>query len=402
MIRAQPSAARLGSWPLDVSKGLFFVGCLSVIGVARLAPRARDPVHLAFGVAWFVAVCGWQYAAGLLVVALVVHYAGHRLHPHVAMFGVAALLLAGARWLFGTVPPGARMSLGLAGLRMVYYAFELRAIRRPARSVVSMLAYAPFSLLLWPGPTQLSYLTYTTSRPRAELDALGARQVLRGAAKLIACALLLRLAHGRLPDIAQFPALPFALQALLVLIVYPIFFLQLSIRQDVAAALCNFAGHYAPNSFRWPFLAANPFEFWRRWNVHVVDFLRRAFIYEAARRVRSMVVMVLAGMAGSVFYHAFKSSFIAGPDMDWRNALFIAASYLGLAAAILIVTIPLDKYQKRFGRALNVALTVVSQVSFAVVTFIFMAEMFYSGTLPRSGFRLVLGMFSHSTSAVVR
>jgi hypothetical protein len=394
MIRAQPSAARILDWSLGVSKGLYFVAALSVVVIARLWPRARDPVHLALGLAWFVAVCGAQYAAGLMAVALAVHWLGHRLHPHVAMACVAAALLAGARFVFGELPPGAKMSLGLAGLRMIYYAFELRAVRRSRRDVVSMLAYAPFSLLLWPGPTQLSYLTYTSTRPRAELDALGARQSLRGAAKLIACALLLRYVHERLPDIRAFESLTFSKQALLVLLPYPLFFLQLSIRQDVAAALCNFAGHYAPNSFRWPFLATNPFDFWRRWNVHVLDFFRRAFIYEAARRVRSVVVMIFAGMIGSVLYHAFKSSFIAGRDMNLGPVVWIAGSYLGLAAGILVITIPLDKYHDRLSLPWTIAFGVLSQLSFAVITFIFMPEIFF-GPLPRPAACLVASMLGY-------
>jgi hypothetical protein len=227
VIDSQPSAARVLDLSLEVSKLLFLGGCLAVIAAGRWLPRARDPLHLALGLTWFTLVCGWQYTAGMAVVSLIVYALAGRLHPHLAMLLTAVLLLVGARFAFGNQPlkaGAAALSISLAALRLVYFAFELRAIRRSRRSLVSMLAYAPFSLLLWPGPMQLSYLTFTTARPQAELDRLGARQLLLGGAKLFACALAVRLTRLLLPDTSGFASLPFATQLLFVLLPYPLFF----------------------------------------------------------------------------------------------------------------------------------------------------------------------------------
>jgi hypothetical protein len=227
VVDSQPSAARLLDLSLELSKAVFFGGCLLVIATSRFLPRARDAVHLALGLLWFTLVCGWQYTAGMAVVSLIVYAIAGRLHPHLAMLTTVALLLVGARFAFGNQPLQAgavALPVSLAAMRLFYYAFELRAVRRTRRSLVSMLAYAPFSLLLWPGPTQLSYLTFTSERPRAELDRLGARQFLIAGAKLFALALAIRLCRYLLPDTAQFGRLSFASQLVFVLLPYPLFF----------------------------------------------------------------------------------------------------------------------------------------------------------------------------------
>jgi D-alanyl-lipoteichoic acid acyltransferase DltB (MBOAT superfamily) len=161
--------------------------------------------------------------------------------------------------------------------------------------------------------------------------------------------------------------------------------------------MSNFAGHHAPNAFRWPLLATHPIELWRRWNVHVVDFLRRAFIYEAARRNRSAIVMVFAGMAGSALYHGFKLLFIGGANMSGSVLLSTAVSYLGIMGGIMLVTIPLDKYRDQFKLPTKIALGVVLQLTLALIGFVYVDHQIFLGEpLPGPGWCLLAAMFDRS------
>jgi hypothetical protein len=350
-ILAQPSPTRVLDLPLAESKALFLLGCLAVIVTARLKRSLRDPLHLLLGATWFTLAWGWQYTAGMTAVALFVYFLSGRLHPHLAMLATAVLLLFGARYLFGNAASetgGLRFS-ALTAARLVYYAFELRAIPRARRSLLSFFVYAPFSLLLWPGPAMLSYITWTTPKPQEELDRLGARQLVRAAAKTLACAMVLVVTHEQLPQAAR------------ILIPYPLLFLTLSMRQDLAAALCNFAGHHAPNPFNWPLLADTPFELWRRWGVPLVDFLRRAFIFEAARRHRSIIVIAAAGMGGSALYHAFYGAFFAGPDMKLGPALTTIGNYFAIGVPFLLLFAPIEKIRKRMHPVWRVPFILITQ-----------------------------------------
>jgi hypothetical protein len=397
MIQSQPTSARPFGVSIEVAKAVFVGGCLAVVLAARWTPRARDAVHLLLGIAWFTAVCGWRFSIGMALISVAVYALADRVHPHLAMLLTALLLLAGAyRWL-GTQPSqhGAIRFTAFAAARLVYYAFEVRAIPRRRRSLLRFLIYTPFSLLLWPGPTMLSYQTYTSERPRPVLTAMACRQVLGGSAKLLGCALLLRLALAQLPSVASFASLSFGVQACWVLLAYPLLFFSLSIRQDLAASLCNFAGYYAPDAFARPFLAVTPFEVWRRWNVHQVGFLRLAFIYEAARRHRSLIVIAAAGMFGSGVYHVFYRSFTAGPEMAWQAALATMGSYFAVGVPLLLVFLPIEKRRRQLSAPARVVSTLITQLVIAVMTFAAVDIGSFVGQLPAAPFDLLLGMFGH-------
>jgi D-alanyl-lipoteichoic acid acyltransferase DltB (MBOAT superfamily) len=372
------------------------LACAAVVWSARGFPRLRDVINIVAGSAWLLAVCGWQYTGGLLLVALLIFYTAGRMSSHLAMLLSAALLLAGACYLFGTQPlgVGGRIFVGLTAGRLIYYAFELSAIRPSKRSLLTFLSYAPLGLLLWPGPTMLSYMTFTTVRPREELDRLAGKQLLTAGAKLLAFALLLRAIRSGIPDVGRFPELPFTTQVLIILSVPAMFFFSLSVRQDFAASMCNFAGYYAPSSFHAPFLAENPFEMWRRWNVHIVDFLRRAFIYPAVRWRRSAVVAAFTGLGGSGLYHLFEHNFLAGPEMDWLPSIARIGFHAVVNIAVLLLVIPIDLRRKDLSWPARVLLTAVTQLGACVLVFcIVPLEIFYGTPLPQAPLCLLMQMF---------
>lgn len=370
LVVSQPTAARLFGGSVRQSQALFFAGCLLVVAAGRWLPAWRERVHVVLGAAWFFGVCGFHYGLGLVAVTILVHCFGARLHSHVAMFLAAALLLVGARFVFGPMPAN-RLWLCMVSLRIVYYAFELRSIRRSQRSLIAALAYGPFSLLLWPGPMMISYLTYASTRPRAELDRLGAQQLLAGAGKLVLMALLLGVLHRAFHSAAELAQLSRLARAGVVLSAYPLVFFSISVRQDLAAALCNFSGHYAPSSFHLIFLADTPVEHVRRWNVHVVDFLRRTFVYETARHWRSMLVLILAACLGTTLFHTFMGAIIDGPDMKLGETASASLHFLARVAAGMMIGVPIARRRRAKKWWSTLLLTVLTQLGAALMFFTF-------------------------------
>jgi D-alanyl-lipoteichoic acid acyltransferase DltB (MBOAT superfamily) len=121
-----------------------------------------------------------------------------------------------------------------------------------------------------------------------------------------------------------------------------VFYLRISLVADFAYGLSCFAGYHLTDAFDAPFLAENPINFWQTWNLPVLSFLRRAFIFPLARRRRSLTVTVIAGMVGSALMHAVINWLKAGHDLSvarvlgnlQNNAIYYTATGLVLAMGI--------------------------------------------------------------------
>jgi hypothetical protein len=59
-------------------------------------------------------------------------------------------------------------------------------------------------------------------------------------------------------------------------------------------------GHHVPDCFDYPFLASGPLDFWRRWNVYVMNWLKR-YVYMPLNRSSSLRRAGPIGIAGAVF-----------------------------------------------------------------------------------------------------
>src|SRR5439155_10463416 len=107
--------------------------CALVICAARRFPSARDGMHLAVGVGWYVVLTGWEWAAFLLLLSVLVHRLAHRASGHFAMLAVGLACFAAAR--VGPLPHTAAWLTRIHGscnsyfhafccVRLAFFAFE--------------------------------------------------------------------------------------------------------------------------------------------------------------------------------------------------------------------------------------------------------------------------------------
>jgi hypothetical protein len=316
-----------GSDRLTLEKKLcVIVPALAVVGFARAWPRLRDEATLVIGVGFAFWAYGWEHVVVFGTITALAHFVLRKLAPWPSMLLAACALLALESLYvpaYHFLPEGAAW----AGVRIVYYAYEASAVPAKKRSIVRALAYGPFNMLMAPGnPPMLSYLTYSSDRSRTDLDALGARQLFRAAAKLV---LFCIVTYQRL---AQTPGVSWFLHP------YVILYLAWSAEADFTSGLSNWSGYYAPDAFDNPFVSASMFDFWQRWNVHVLFFLRQAFILPVARKKRSLLLCVIAGMTGTWLVHQYFGA------IGWRSQPELSglAKYVFYNTLVFLPFIKLD------------------------------------------------------------
>lgn len=355
------AAPTIAAWNPRLSKLLFFTACLIVLECSRRWPRARDHVNVALGVGWTLLAFGYQYAIAMFLVAIVVYAVAHRLNPYLAFVMVGLLLFAvyetiGAPWREPYVrgPRTAAvtmLALGMNATRMMLYAFEAGSIRKANRSFLGLLAYSPFSILLYPGEAfLLSYITYRAKRPQAELDLRGANALYRSGAKILSVTLLAQVIHHYLPHMSGFFALPWAGRVAIAVLMPVTWFLKLSAIADFCTGISNLCGYHAPDTFEWPLLARTPFEFWRTWNIHVVNFIKVSCIYPMARRRRSLLMMILSVWLGTVAIHVALRIGLAG--LGWVDQ--VESHYDQITASVviplsLVIGLPFEIKKTHFG-----------------------------------------------------
>lgn len=335
--------------PLPLELKLQFLGAavLYLLGT-RLWPAARDYLNVLFGLTCALYVFNWQYVASMLVLAALIRHTFHLLSPWLAMLLTGALLVATFLTLIPRFSPS---PLGAAwtSARLLFYAYELRAIPKKQRSLIALLAYSPFSFPLFSGePPMMSYLTYRTRRPKEQLDALGSRQLVRSAGKL----LLLDFIYVTTPYWGAIPGVSWFIRP------YVIFYLVLSLCADFATALSNLSGYYAPDAFDNPFVATTPFDFWRRWNIPFLFFLRQTLIYPLGRRYRSILVSVIAGMVGTHVLHMYPGVVASHrmPDFLWWGKKF------AVSVAVFLPFVPVYSRVERWPLPARLVMIAITQV----------------------------------------
>lgn len=336
-------------------KVLYVLGCGLFLTLARRFPRHRDAVHVALGTAWLAYAVGWPYVVATTALGAAVHFGLRSFSSHEALIlsVLAALLVYGRLlpWLHVDTAAAWLLSIKIpwVTLRTCLYAFELKAIRKADRSFLRFLSYGPLGLLLTTGdPALLSYTTFATSKPQRELDAMGASQLYRSAWKFLLLVVSFACMRRLLPTATSLLDLSAPQVVAALFLLYWSFFLELSIAADATAGLSNLAGYHAPSAFQAPLLAWSPFDFWRRWNVHVLDVIRRVFIFPVARHSRRMTLIVVVGMLGSVVIHAVAVTFAQGSAIRAGGSLDLLYTFT-IQGLFLVAFIPLEQRVASWG-----------------------------------------------------
>ena len=134
--------------------------------VARVAPRAREPVNVLVGVALFGWTFGWKFMAAWTAIVLALH-AVPKVGPYKRMLFALVSLLVATRLLRlqGAIPT---FLLANAGMRVVFFAFERPAIAGKDRSFVRTLSYC-FGMLFHFAPNFIAYTTAFKPKTDGEL-----------------------------------------------------------------------------------------------------------------------------------------------------------------------------------------------------------------------------------------
>jgi hypothetical protein len=352
-----------GVAPLPVEQLMIPIAQIALVAVARIWPKARDAFHVAIGIAVAVYVIGWPHTVALSASAMFIFFVMPRVPSWPAMLVTAGLLVGVDSLLPRLASMAPVYAIGWAYTRMFYYAYELRSIPRASRSLTRLLAYGPFNILLWPGlPPMLSYQTYHAQRPASDRDRLGRDQLLRGTVKMLAAFIIV-------PKMLAFsqPYAPVAEVLQFMFIPYISGYLAVSGSCDMATGISNLAGYHAPDSFDSPLLAPSPIHMWTRWNVHVMYFLRQAFIFPVLRwRRKSMALAVAAGMAGTTLLHSYFFLHMLRNghhgSMTVRELLVTQGELFVFNVALLVLFIPLHARVDKWPRPARVLMIVITQI----------------------------------------
>lgn len=283
-------------------------GAFTAVGLAALA-------------AYFPLAVG---ALALLTVA--VHLAlgpagtrpGHPRALAVIAVLVALLLLRGSPVL----PPAAAVGFSYAAFRLIHVAIERARGKIAVEGLFALVEYALFPPAFLSGPIE-RYGEFTRALDVAALDLdgafFGARRILSGLAKKVfLVGALLSAAESGFADAAAGAA--GAWRALLCYSLYV--YLDFSAYTDLALGVARLFGYRLSENFRWPYLAEDIGEFWRRWHV-TLSFWLRDYLYlpasmklaeAAALRRRPLLVAASSAvvtMLGCGLWHGTTPSFAA-------------------------------------------------------------------------------------------
>lgn len=278
--------------------------------VAILPPRRwQGAAMLAVGAA-FVAWADWRGLAAIVGTGLVAWLLLRGARPPPWRAGaVIALVVAGfvaTKWGAAVDAGGAIMGVAFASLRLIHVAVEAAQGRVDCRDGWDLLRY----LLLFPaviaGPIHRFDEQQRDERRRrwdSALVAQGAERVLYGFTKIVLVAGWLD--DGAFARAAASEAHP-ALAAWLGCFRYgwDLYF-QFSGYSDVSIGLALAAGFRLPENFRFPFLATDLQEFWRRWHATLSAWCRAYVAEPVMAATRSRWLAVIASMLILGLWHEF-------------------------------------------------------------------------------------------------
>lgn len=106
---------------------------------------------------------------------------------------------------------------------------------------------------------------------------------------------------------------------------------------NVRIGLMRALGYPVPDSFNYPFLASSPTDFWRRWNVYMLNWLKR-YVYRPMTRREPLRRAGPMGLAACVFATFVLSGLLHETHAYARNARWVghfAAQFAAIAVALV-------------------------------------------------------------------
>lgn len=293
---------------------IVFIGCTTFfagIALARLAgrPRAQRRVFVAAACVPVLALVVYKYL-GLLIGSLT------DLAPGLVPAGIAPSLA-----------PALPLAISFFTFEFVHYLVDVYTKGdEPIRSPAEFALFSIFFPSIVSGPIKrfqpfLAQMKDGIARPTAEMVILGLSQVVLGFFKKLVIGDGAAVAIGLLEPQATTRTGVCLLMALLsVRILF-----DFSGYSDMAIGLGKMFGLQLPANFRFPYIAPNPSDFWRRWHMSLSTWIRD-YIYvplggnrygQFRRFVNLMIAMFVCGL-----WH--------GPE--WHFGVWGAYHGLGLAA----------------------------------------------------------------------
>lgn len=277
--------------------------------------------------AWFI---GWQGDLLLLAAALVTHgaaVAGRRLtHPPTSMVvlatGVAGALapLAAVRWFPQGIIPGAVVCVMVFACHALSYLLDARrGAADPRRHLVALMYLLQFPVILG-GPLS-RFPEFATQLASTDVTmasfSYGVRRMLTGVIKLwlIATPLITtgeRIFALRVTQLSTGSAWLGAVCAALSA------YFVMSGLADIGIGAGRIAGLRYQENFRRPFTAESLREFWRRWNITLIAWLRDYLAFPIAGHAPPAAQLYLLAIAGFI---------VVGAWHEWRLRLVVWAMY---------------------------------------------------------------------------
>jgi alginate O-acetyltransferase complex protein AlgI len=203
----------------------------------------------------------------------------------------------------------------------LFYAYE-------GRGKVRLLPYASF-LLFFPvltGGPILRYGDYEASYDSPQLpDRYGVKgcckRVIRGLFKKL---VLVTWLHKGV-NVLQLHGSHFYLSIAMVFCCYALLYLDLSAYSDLAIGLGTFLGVSVPENFDRPWRAASFTEFWHRWHITLVDWIREHVFFAFRDKEPGKVLSALLGLCTMLLLALWQS---------FRLRILLCGVYLGLLLAL--------------------------------------------------------------------
>lgn len=202
--------------------------------------------------------------------------------------------------------PAAALPLGMAYyvLRLVHYVLEADRDRLRAHGWQEVLAYQFFPAVLFVGPiNRFDEFLRDLKRRRwdPELVSQGLGRLLFGAVKIVLIAnYLLARKLAPMADFAPGSAGQIYADAILM---WTSLYVQFSGYSDIAIGAGAVMGFRLPENFRWPFLAQNIGDFWRRWHITLSNWCRDYVHKPALARWRNPLLATTASMLVLGLWH---------------------------------------------------------------------------------------------------
>ena len=230
-----------------------------------------------------------NYIACLIFVSLLTWYCGRQIsrHPetkkrylYLAIFGaIGQLVLFKYNGILPSIPLGiSPIPLGLSfyTLASITYVFDMyRGKLGPVHSIREYALFVSFFPLVTSGPIARA----RDFLPQISVMALRSKD-LRYGATLIVIGLIKKfaIADNIGPIVDPIFLSPYSHDSAVIILATFAFGLQLyfdfSGYSDIAIGIARVLGFKIPPNFNIPYLAANPSEFWHRWNISISSFLR--------------------------------------------------------------------------------------------------------------------------------